>query len=145
MRRRLALFLAISIAAPASAQAALYDAGTAGNPPVPPEPVTQGWSLVSGGGVGLDPIADDGCLNAWEITDALAGPGAHARYAHDLFGALGHLLDVGWELTVTLEMTAGEDPSIDLEFTDGTHVFPANPATPVAPCTPGTSSAGTGT
>ncbi|MCP3918870.1 MAG: hypothetical protein GY711_25260 [bacterium] len=96
----------------AFAQHVVYDAGTAGNPPVAPSPLTQGFSLQQGTGtVGLHPVNDDNGRNAWEVADSDAAPNAYAHYAsqHDVTLAL---MGTTWELTATLRMTAGPDPAI---------------------------------
>ena len=43
--KSLILALSVALAVPASAQFALYDAGSVGSPPVAPDPITQGWTL----------------------------------------------------------------------------------------------------
>jgi hypothetical protein len=110
---------------PAFGQLALYDAGTAGNPAVPPAPGTQGWALRDGGGMGFTPIANDGGLNAWEINDPTpAGTYAYGYYYLNPSGAqFLNILGGAWELTATLKPTAGADPSLFFSVVSGVTII----------------------
>ncbi|MCP3914700.1 MAG: hypothetical protein GY711_03970 [bacterium] len=112
---RLATFLALAAGvAPVHAQSTVYDAGTAGNPPVAPDPQTMGWNLFDWNGqVGLAPVSPDGAtgLNAWEVADN-TGTG-RAIYEAWFF-------DPGFfEYTLTMRMTAGPSGTIFFDFQNG--------------------------
>lgn len=114
------LALTLLLIAPASAQLASYDAGTAGAPPVAPDPATQGWSVTLDSGVNGTPISPDGAtgFNAWEVSDTSAVGGATyqcefgSAQANDGYAR-------GFEYTVVLRMTAGSPSSIYFSYTDG--------------------------
>ena len=96
---RLSLLAALSLTAPVSAQLT-YDAGTPGNPPVAPSPVTQGWFEAISGTVTVGDVSPDPSFpyNAWQITDE--GPG-EGTYAHSAW------VGNDWEAYLTLRMMGG--------------------------------------
>lgn len=103
-------------------QVAVYDAGVAGNPPVPSSPAVAGWMLRTGGATTTaGPIVNDNGLNAWEVADVSA-PGVfdHAYYFASPPGLnLLSFVSGQWELTATMKLTIGADPTTFLEISTG--------------------------
>ncbi|MCP3919875.1 MAG: hypothetical protein GY711_30450 [bacterium] len=111
MKRLLGLLI---LTPPVLAQSVVYDAGTAGNPPIAPSPQSMGWSLLDWNGqVGLNPISPDSTtgLNAWEVADnTTSGRAVYQR---------GVQPPTFFEYTATMRMTAGPSDTIFLEYQDG--------------------------
>ena len=110
---------------PLVAQLATYDAGTAGQPPVAPDPVTQGWTFVdpSGGLVTAGDLSPDGStgLNAWFIDDQVTFNGGRAHHAA-LFTPQ-NLQDAfvkGWSLTMRMRMLSSSGLDNFYEYATGT-------------------------
>jgi hypothetical protein len=103
------------LAAPlAVAQHIVYDAGTAGNPPVAPDPTSAGWSLGGWNGlVTLTPVSPDPGtgLNAWEVADVSAT--GRAVYS------AGFAAPALFEFTLTMKMVSGTSSTIFFEYQDG--------------------------
>ncbi|MCP3918812.1 MAG: hypothetical protein GY711_24965 [bacterium] len=119
MRNAARVSLTLALAGAAHAQVSIYDAGTAGNPPVAPDPVSQGWSVVGTPGHPISPDAGSG-INAWEVADnSVPGFGFYQQWINT-----SHLMNVGWELTVTMRVTAGPpNGTIMMEFSTGQTAF----------------------
>ncbi|MEZ6017178.1 MAG: hypothetical protein R3F49_18820 [Planctomycetota bacterium] len=120
-----ALSLLALTSAAAFGQSALYDAGTAGNPAVAPDPTTQGWTLVdpSAGAVTFTPISPDPGtgLNAWQVDDQATFNGGRAHYAqYFTAGELATAADLGWELTLEARFLASAGVDLFNEFATGT-------------------------
>ena len=118
------VILAFGMTSHAVAQSASYDAGTAGNPAVAPDPAAQGWTLEdpSGGQVtiaGLSPDPGTG-LNAWSIDDQATFVGGRANY-NTLFGPaeITDAADLGWDLTVNVRMIATSGLDMYFEYASG--------------------------
>jgi hypothetical protein len=109
--RGILVLLAVGVA---PAQHVVYDAGTAGNPPVAPDPTTAGFSLGGWNGqVGLAPLSPDPGtgLNAWEVADGT--PTDRAVYS------AGFTPPTFFEFTLTMHMVSGASSTIFFEFQDG--------------------------
>ncbi|MCP3917646.1 MAG: hypothetical protein GY711_19035 [bacterium] len=110
---------------PAAAQGVVYSAGSAGSPPLAPDPQTQGWTLTdpSSGQVGLTPLSPDGTtgLNAWQIDDQATFNGGRAHYGA-LFtpGELDLLSMQGWALTLDMRIESASGVDVFAEFATGT-------------------------
>ena len=126
MTFQIALAAACVLSSTLFAQSAVYNAGTAGNPAVAPDPQSQGWTLVdpSAGQVMLTPLSPDPGtgLNAWVVDDQVTFNGGRAHYA-SLFtpAELTNAADLGWELTVEMRVIAASGPDVFCEFASGTN------------------------
>ena len=78
--------LILVLAAPSFAQA-IYDAGTPGQPPVAPSPITQGWSQSITGSGQLHAVSPDPNFpfNAWQVDDGGSGR-VHYTHGHPWLG-----------------------------------------------------------
>jgi len=115
IRQLTGAFVCLLMTATATAQVALYDAGTAGNPPVAPDPVSQGWTLAyTNGAVALNPISPDGTtgLNAWEMADNSTTD--RAVYQREL------AIPADFDFSVSMRVTASDnDYGVFMHVQDG--------------------------
>ena len=127
MKHTLTLAAALCIAAPtfAGTQLAVYDAGTAGNPAVAPDPATVGWTLIYplGTGVTLIDVSPDGTtgLNAWQIDDAGTATGERAHY--EMLFTPQQNADAaaqGWVYEADMRMLNASGRDVLFEYANGT-------------------------
>ena len=127
MKHTLQLTTLFLLVAPvvASAQLAQYDAGTAGNPPVAPDPASGGWTLVypTGNGVTLTDVSPDGTtgLNAWQVDDQGTSNGDRAHY--EMLFTPQENADAatnGWEYEVVMRVLSGANLDLIFEYATGT-------------------------
>ncbi len=108
----------------ASAQLATYDAGTAGNPAIAPDPTTLGWTLQypAGTGVTLTDISPDGTtgLNAWQVDDQ--GTSGNERAHYEMMFTPQENADAatfGWEYEVTMRVLHANGLDLIFEYANG--------------------------
>jgi len=115
--------LAAAFPGAATAQLALYDAGTAGDPPTAPSPSTQGWTRVdsSGGAITETDVSPDGTtgLNAWNISDGTTSSVSLFYESYLTQQQIDQAIVAGWELRMDMRMTSGQLNCISFEYAEG--------------------------
>jgi len=120
----LAAALIAALSAPAGAQIiASYDAGTAGNPPIAPTPVSQGWTRVdtSGGSITETDVSPDGStgLNAWNIDDQTSGLGGLVYKTLFTQQQMDAAFTMGWWMSTDMRMIHGATQAVVLHYSTG--------------------------